>query len=79
MVCVGILAAVLAVFSFLIMKKSAQKEQKAKEAVEEALQEKSEEGSDNTEEIMTPEPTVETGEGNRPIRSYLRRRMTRCL
>ncbi|UWP61060.1 N-acetylmuramoyl-L-alanine amidase [Ruminococcus gauvreauii] len=63
MVCVGILAAVLAVFSFLIMKKSAQKEQKAKEAVEEALQEKSEEGSDNTEEIMTPEPTVETGEG----------------
>lgn len=63
MVCVGILAAVLAVFSFLIMKKAAQKEQKAKEAVEEALQEKSEEGSDNTEEIMTPEPTVETGEG----------------
>lgn len=63
MVCVGILAAVLAVFSFLIMKKAAQKEQKAKEAVEEELQEKSEEGSDNTEEIMTPEPTVETGEG----------------
>ena len=55
MVCVGITCCChFAVFSFLIMKKSAQKEQKAKEAVEEALQEKSEEGSDNTEEIMTP-------------------------
>ncbi|MCH1981473.1 N-acetylmuramoyl-L-alanine amidase [Ruminococcus sp. OA3] len=61
MVCVGILAAVLAVFSFLIMKKAAAKEQKAKAAVEEVLQEKTVSGKDRSQEIATPEPTVEPG------------------
>ncbi len=62
MVCVGILAAVLAVFSFLIMRKASAKEQKAKEAVEEVLQEKNG-GSTESIKEATPEVTEEPERG----------------